>query len=266
MHILKFTTGEISDVIILRETIGFNDSFRFSEVSVFLYESIGFRARTPSDIFYIDCLDTIGFNETGPILTYAVDCYETIGFYDAGDESLNVFCYDSIGFNDISEEIFTRNVECYETIGFDIRGYYEVITDEHDITFTWRTRTNIVPYGYGRAGYGDVVGYGDGNASNLVSFELQIWRVGGPESNRYLNTNPAGEYNQRLTKQVIPIVDTDDPDADATYTLTAADNKTFSGGDFTYELEAEIFTKDENGVYSFSRIILTNSLKINHED
>lgn len=266
MHVLKFTLGgEPPESIFCDETIGFGDSLWVSETSLTIYETLGLRDVIPDSTFEV-CYETIGFGEDDIILRYEIVLYDTIGFHDSADESLKVYCAETIGFGDSLDQDLDNHIMCIETIGFGISGYHEMYV-EHDITFTWRTRTNSNgAYGYGASEYGAIVSYGDGDAANLASFEIHIWKVGGPDSNRYLDSDPAGEFDERLTKQVIPIVDTGDPDADATYTLTIANNKTYGGGVFTSDIEAEIFVKDENGVYSFSKIIITDTLKVNHEE
>ena len=266
MHVLKFTqeTGEPSDIL-LDETIGFNDSVSIPSTGVTYTETLGFRAIVPEGISVI-VYETIGFDDGTPLISYYINLWETVGFNDGADESLKVYVFETIGFNDSVAQDLDNQVLCNESIGFGISGYHEMYV-EHDITFSWRTRTNADPtYGYGASEYGAVVSFGDGDASNLSSFEVHIWKIDGPETNRWLNSNPTGEFDDRLTKQVITIADTDDPDADASYTLTIANNKSFSGGVFTSDLEVEIFVKDSNGVYSFPKIIKTNTLKVDHEE
>lgn len=265
MHLLKFTIGgEEPESLYCDETIGFNDSSIISETSITLDETIGFRDVIPEDAS-LTVYETIGFAES-LILSYDIDVSDTIGFNASSDETLKVYMEETIGFNDSIEQELSNDITCIETIGFDVGGYNEIY-NEHDIIFSWRTRTNSYPaYGYGASEYGEIVSYGDGDADNLVSFEIHLWKVGGPDSNRYLNSDPTGEFDERLTKQVISIADTGDPDADASYTLTIANNKSFNGGVFLPEIEAEIFVKDSNGVYSFSKIIITDTLKVYHED
>lgn len=264
MHILKFTQDTTPpETIYCYETIGFGDNLSITGSSVNLQETIGFRALIPEGGSEF-CYETIGFGDN-LLPAISLLLYETIGFNDCADESLVVYCFETIGF---SESMLGEQGDFVlrETIGFNEGGYNELYA-EHDITFTWRTRTNSYPaYGYGASEYGEVISYGDGDASNLVSFEIQIWKIGGPESNRYLNSSPAGEYDERLLVQSISIVDTDDPDANATYTLTIANNKTLNGGDFLSGMEVEVFTKDSNGVYSFPAVIVANELRVNHEE
>jgi hypothetical protein len=266
MHVLKFILGgEPPETIYCDETIGFNETLTVSGSSLTLYETIGFRDVIPGGINEL-LYETIGFSDEDLMLTYDIEIYDTIGFQDGGDETLVVYCSEIIGFNDSIEQELSNNIFCVETIGFGDSGY-QYLYNEHDITFTWRTRTNADPtYGHGGAEYGGVVSYGDGDAANLVAFEIHIWKLGGPDTNRWLNSDPAEEFDDRLTKQVITIADTGDPDADASYTLTIANNISFSGGVFTAELEAEIFVKDDNGVYSFPKIIVTDSFKVYHEE
>ena len=265
MHVLKFTQGEDTGDRFLNETIGFGENITQIEQTVFFYETIGFRAIVPGTT-EVSVYDTIGFGDGPIILSYDIYCFDTIGFNDTADEALNVFCYDTIGFNDdVSHELDWLDVTCIETIGFNDGGQNEIY-DEHDITFTWRTRTNSYPsYGYGGAEYGNLVSYGDGDAAGLDEFEIHIWRVGGPDSNRWLNSNPAGEFDDRLTVQSITINDTDDPDADASYTLTIANNISWNGGTFLPDVEVEVFVKDTSGVYSFAKIIITETLIVDHE-
>ena len=265
MHALKFTIGEgESSGIFLDETIGFQDSGTPSGYSLTASETLGFRAIVP-EVTDVSVYETIGFAEGDYIISYDIEINETIGFHDSSDEALKVYIAETIGFNDSVIQGLALDIKCIETIGFEIGGYHEIY-EEHDITFTWRTRTSSDPsYGYGGAEYGNVVSYGDGDADNLTSFEIHLWKVGGPDSNRYLDSNPADEFDDRLTKQVLSIVDTGDPDADANYTLTIANNKSWNSGAFLSDIEAEIFVKDSNGVYSFSKIIITDTLKVDHE-
>lgn len=262
MHLLKFISdGTAPTTIYCDETIGFGDLLSFDGEVLFLYETIGYQARSPEGIAEI-VYDTIGFGEEYPILFHNYEVFETIGFHDSADETLVVYCDDTIGFNDIVTQELTDNVNCLETIGFDEVTSHQIY-QEFDIVFTWRTRTNSYPaYGYGASEYGNIVSYGDGNASNLAAFEIHIWRVGGASSNRYLNSNPVGEFSERLLVQSIPIVDTNNPDADAIYTLTIANNKSLNGGVFLPEVEAEVFVKDSNGLYSFPKIIVVDTLRV----
>lgn len=257
MHVLKFTqeTGEPSGIF-LDETIGFGDSVTNFEFSITYYESIGFNDIVPQGISEI-LYETIGFNESQPVFTSYIACEETIGFDDSSDETLKVHCEETIGFDDDAIQDLALDILCNETIGFDESGYGLLINAEHDITISWRTRTNAdATYGYGGAEYGSIVSYGDGDADNLASFEVHIWQVGGPDSNRYLNSNPAGEFDERLTVQTITINDTGDPDADASYTLTIANNKSWNGGTFLSEMEVEVFVKDSDDIYSWPKIIV----------
>jgi len=263
MHLLKFTLegGEPPSTIYCDETIGFGDSLSVVSTSLEIFETIGYYSIFPEGINEF-IIDTIGFGESYPILSHDYEVYDTIGFYDSGDESLIVYCDDTIGFDDDVTQELSNNVNCVETIGFNEITSHEIYL-EYDIIFTWRTRTNSYPgYGYGAAEYGSFNSYGDGNASNLAAFEIHIWKVGGASSNRYLNSNPVGEFSERLLVQSIPIVDTNDPDADATYTLTAANNKSLNGGVFLPEVEAEVFVKDSNGLYSFPKIIVVDTIKV----
>lgn len=256
MHILKFvqdTEPPTEYFITLYETIGFVESGYVSESSTTLSETIGFRDVVPGGISEI-CYETIGFNYSN-IFGFDIQLEETLGFNDGSDESLVVYIAETIGWSDTNEWELGDSVIIAETIGFGLSGF-NYITDEHDITFTWRTRTKDAATGYGATGYGVNVSYGDGDATGYSSFEIHIWKVGGAESNRYLDTDPANEFDDRLTKQTITIADVGDPDANASYTLTVANNKSYNGGEFLYEMEAEVFVKDSNGVYSFGKMIV----------
>lgn len=268
MHILKFTqTTEPPETLFCYETLGWNDNGYPSAQYFTIEETLGFRSIVPQGISEI-LYETIGFNDAY-LNSYDLYLYETIGFNDGGDESLVVYIFETIGFNEDGDgDLDYLSLYCPETIGFGDPGY-NYIYDEHDITFTWKTRTNADPlYGYGATGYGLNTGYGDGNASNLVSFEIHIWKIDGPSTNRYLDNglDTGGvEYDDRLTVQTITITDTNDPDADASYTLTVANNKSYNGGDFLYNMEVEIFVEDDNGVYSFPAVIVLDDWVVLHE-
>ena len=264
MRVLKFLQDtEPPETIVCDETIGFGDLLIVSETSVFFYDTIGFSDKIPQGINEI-VYETIGFGDLY-ITSTDILLYETIGFHDSSDESLKVLCIESIAFNDSIEQDLTLDITCTESIGFGIGGFHEMYI-EHDIIFSWRTRTKDNIYGYGRSEYGSNTSYGDGDADGLATFEVHVWKLGGPESNRWLNSNPAGEYDDRYHKEVINIVDTGDPDANATYTLTIANNKSYSGGIFISDFEVEVFVKNSDGVYSYPKIIITDTLKVPHEE
>jgi len=266
MHVLKFTLeggeGPGLDVVI-DESIGFGETLSIASSSVLVEDTIGLRG-IPVEIKFEEITETIGLGDSSES-AFSVLLEETIGLNDSGDDTFNVYLVETIAFNDTVERALSNNITCNETIGFDLTGY-NIIDNPHDITFTWRTRTNVDPsYGYGAAEYGAIVSYGDGDASNLVSFEIHIWKPNGPSNSRYLDGTTPNNVD-RLTKQVITITDTGDPDADATYTLTAANNVSFSGGVFSDQVEIEVFVKDSNGTYSFAKALLTDALKVYHED
>jgi hypothetical protein len=48
--------------------------------------------------------------------------------------------------------------------------------------------------------------------------------------------------------------------------LTVANNKSFNGGDFLYDMEVEIFVKDSNGVYSFGKMIVADDWIVPHSE
>lgn len=266
MHVLKFTLGGGEGPgldVFIDETIGFAETLSIASFSVNVEDTIGLRG-LPVEIKFENVEETIGFNDS-VVDGFEVILEENIGFNDSADETLFVYITESIGFGDVEQHGLANIVNCNETIGFDISGY-NIIDNPHDITFTWRTRTNSNPsYGYGGSEFGAIVSYGDGDASNLVSFEIQIWKPNGPVNTRYLDGTTPNNVD-RLAKYVITITDTDDPDADATYTLTAANNISISGGEFSDQLEIEVFVKDTSGTYSFAKALLTDTLKVYHED
>lgn len=266
MHVLKFTseggTGPGLDVVIY-ESIGFAETLAVASSSVSVEDTIGLRG-LPIEIKFEDVTETLGLGDS---VTSAFEVFleETLGLNDSGDDSFNVYLVETIGFDDESDLTLANIINCNETIGFDISGY-NIIDNPHDITFTWRTRTNANPaYGYGGAEYGAIVSYGDGDADNLDEFEIQIWKPNGPNNTRYLDGTTPNNVD-RLAKYTITITDTGDPDDDAVYTLTSANNISISGGEFSDQLEIEVFVKDTNGTYSFAKALLTDTLKIYFDD
>ena len=162
MHILKFTlNSEPPETLFIYETIGFGDTLIPSGYYISYSETIGFRDVVPGGISEL-LLESIGFSDI-PLISYTKILYESIGFNDGGDETLVVYCGETIGLSDGGEypDELDNSFYLKETIGFNDSGY-NYILNEHDITFTWRTRTADPTYGYGATEYGNIVSYGDG--------------------------------------------------------------------------------------------------------
>jgi hypothetical protein len=122
----------------------------------------------------------------------------------------------------------TITIQIEEHIGFaETFSSYKTL----NYSLTWRTRTKKLNYGYGTAGYGDAVSYGDGDVtSELAKFRVKVIRLSDDEL---------------LRTDDITISDTTDPDADASYTYTVAMNES-DNGYYEPNIRFEVYQIDIN--------------------
>ena len=243
MKIFKFTvggSGELPTTYYLNEIIGFNDTFSFKQTyySEFI-ESIGFSDQlVMGTVFYnISFSDTIGFGEN-LTLVLPETLEENIGFNDNMYQPFYVANLESIGFNDEVSPRMIYSITLEENIGFvEVGNAYKTV----GYKITWRTRTRNPSFGYGGAEYGANVSYGDGNASDLYSFRVKVYRT---------------SDSQLLRNLDIVITDTDNPDDDAEYIYTSAYNIS-DNGYFEPNLTFEVYQIDtDSNVSPVNNIII----------
>lgn len=253
MRVLKFTqTTEAPTTIFCYETIGFGDGLSIGESSVLISDSIGFRDVIPVGEQFENLIETMGFDDSFVLLA-PLNLVDTIGFNDSGDQTGTVTCFETIGLNDGYTDSFNEPF-CVETIGFHSGGESSGGTGFYDIIFTWFTRSSDNLAGYGASEYGANLSYGEGN-TNLTAFELHFWG-GRPENNRILDEGEGAVMAGRFLHLIIPIADSSDPDADATYTLTAATNIALGDNlQFRYNMAVEIYVQNADGVFSYPKYI-----------
>ena len=206
MKVLKFTvggSGELPTTYYLNEIMGFGDSMSVKQTYYSEFtESIGFNDQLiMGTIFYnISFSDTIGFGET-ITLVLPENLEEGIGFNDDMYQPFYVANQEGVGFDDEVSPRMVYSITLEENIGFvEVGNVYKNV----DYKITWRTRTRNPSFGHGGAEYGANVSYGDGNASDLYSFRVKVYRT---------------SDSQLLRNLDIVITDTDNPDDDGTYKL-----------------------------------------------
>ena len=229
MKVLKFVIGggeEPPDTYYIEETLGFNASFVVTETKVHVYETLGLKVY-PEKVELFEITETIGL---GDVEFWDDTRYinEIIGFNDAPYQPDWAGAIANIGLNDTVQNFKTITIQVEENFGFsDTVGVYSDIT----YSLTWRTRTKKLNYGYGTAGYGDSVSYGDGDVTDeLAKFRVKVIRL---SDDTLLRTDD------------ITINDTTDPDADASYEYSVAMNIS-DNGYYEPNLRFEVYQVDVN--------------------
>lgn len=229
MKVLKFTIGggeELPDTYYIEETLGFSDSQVVTETQVFIYETLGFRVY-PEKVEIFEITETIGLGDA-EFWDDTRQIFETIGLSDAPYQPDWAGVIESVGLDDTVQNYKVITIEIEEHIGFsDAAGAYQAV----DYSLAWRTRTKKLNYGYGTAGFGDAVSYGDGDVTDeLEKFRVKVIRLSDDEL---------------LRTDDITITDTTDPDADASYTYTVAMNES-DNGYYEPNLRFEVYQVDVN--------------------
>lgn len=143
--------------------------------------------------------------------------------------------YDTLEFDESHSQNITYSVQISDNWGFVESGHHAI---DCDWDITWRTRTHRPSYGYGKAEYGSLVSYGDGDAVGLAEFKVEIYKT---------------STMSLLRSSTITIADTGDPDADASYTYTAAFNIA-DNGYYEPNLTIKVYQIDTNSNVSLAEI------------
>jgi len=140
---------------------------------------------------------------------------------------------ESLGLSDTVSARRVISISLQENIALADSGTSSV--NLVDYLLTWRTRTRDPYVGYGKAGYGIELGYGDGVVNDIVSFRVKVY-----------------DSDTNILKRTIDIsiVDSSNPDNDATYTYTALMNLSDHGWQFYNKIRFEVYQIDRLGAIS----------------
>lgn len=160
-------------------------------------------------------------------LTDIIKFYDILDFYDFIHLIETVQFVEEIGIIEIIE-----GLELLDQIQF--LDYMDTFS-QVDYFVSWRCRTKIPSLGYGGSAYGDGISYGDGTATDIVQYKIEVYN---------------GVSKSR--EETLNISDQSDPDT--TYIYTVAMN-ILDHGYYVPNLTFKVYQIDNNGKISPANII-----------